>query len=248
MRNKRYISCSGLAFGDSEDMEMLHVYAKKGWVFREFKLGSYVLHKEEPVDLIFNYDMQKLKKDEISEYLMIFECSGWKYVDHSSEIYFFCAPSGTVNPHSDQTTRDQQFRTPFFAGLILALIGGLILAICLIVSFTWRVNLAALGGGLIGFGGFLAIGCYARMSGKRIRTDFTKVRANMVFLLLGLSIFGISSYVGLVKNTGEIELFEVVVAISGIMLFIVGVFGCRRSIEYVRWKKEIQFQEEIKYD
>lgn len=248
MRTKKYILCSGLAFGDYEDMEMLHIYAKKGWIFREFKLGAYVLHKEEPMDVIFNYDLQKLKKEDISEYLMIYERSGWKLVDHSSEYYFFVAPNGTVNLHTDQMTRDQQFRTAFFMGLIAFLLGVLLQIICLMVSTAWRVNLAAIGGALIGSGGFLAVGCYARMKGKRIRADFTKVRANIVILLLGISIFGISVYTGFLKNSGRISMLEIMVAFAGIILFMVGVLGCKRSLEYKRWKKEVQFQEEMKHD
>lgn len=62
MKNKKYIICSGLAFADQEDMEMLHQYALDGWIFKEFKGICYVLYKEEPQDLIFSYDMQKVKK------------------------------------------------------------------------------------------------------------------------------------------------------------------------------------------
>ena len=39
MGNKKYIMCSGLAFADEEDMEMLHEYAKEGWIFERLRFG-----------------------------------------------------------------------------------------------------------------------------------------------------------------------------------------------------------------
>lgn len=248
MRTKRYIPCSGLAFGDREDMEMLHVYAKKGWVFQKYKLGCYVLHKEEPIDLIFSYDMQKVKKDEIEEYISIYEHAGWKLVDRASEISFFCAPRGTINPHSDQATRNQQFRMYFLIGLTLFVIGLVIIASCFLIPNAGEANIAGLGGAFIGGGGMLSIGCYARMKGKRIRTDFTKFRANGVIALIGILILGVSCFVGFVKNEHGMEAFEVFIAGMGIVLLVQGVAGCKRSIEYVRWKKEVQLQEENEHD
>lgn len=65
MKNKKYITCSGLAFSDNEDMETLRMYAKKGWIFKEMKYGIfYVLHKEEPMDIIFSYDIQKIQEED----------------------------------------------------------------------------------------------------------------------------------------------------------------------------------------
>ena len=34
MKNVKKVMCSGLMFTGKEDMEMLHRYAKEGWVFK----------------------------------------------------------------------------------------------------------------------------------------------------------------------------------------------------------------------
>ena len=63
MKQRKWLACSGLAFDDKEDMEILHKYALKGWIFREYRYGFYILHKEEPQNLVFGYDIKKLKKN-----------------------------------------------------------------------------------------------------------------------------------------------------------------------------------------
>lgn len=37
MKKRKRIMCSGLAFGDKEDMEMLHKYALEGWISGSLK-------------------------------------------------------------------------------------------------------------------------------------------------------------------------------------------------------------------
>lgn len=167
MRNKKYIMCSGLAFADKEDMEMLHRYAVKGWVFREFRFGLfYVLHKEEPQDLIFSYDIQKVRKKEKEDYLCYFEEAGWTLIPKwNGSISFFSAPYGTAQLHTIPATRNQQFKKSLYQSLIFLLVG----IVMMVVGF--RMNLALLfvaGAGCIGGSVTLGVSCFMRTNGKRL--------------------------------------------------------------------------------
>ena len=71
MKDRKRVMCGGLAFSDCEDMVMLHQYAKEGWVFEKFRGMCYILQKQEPVNRIFSYDMQKLKEDEKEAYFQL---------------------------------------------------------------------------------------------------------------------------------------------------------------------------------
>lgn len=95
-RKTKQILCGGLAFCGEEEMEMLHAYALDGWIFRKFSGLSYVLYKEEPQDLIFSYDLNKVKKEDAQEYLDLFAAAGWEQITcNSSSTWFFMAKQGT---------------------------------------------------------------------------------------------------------------------------------------------------------
>lgn len=249
MKNKKYISCSGLAFGDCEDMEMLHIYALHGWIFRDFKMMCYVLYKEEPQDLVFSYDMQKVKKQDKADYLMIFQEAGWQEVVSKDEIHFFYAPKGTPELHTDQKTRNQQYHMPFWVGVAILLAGVALLGVGLLTTSSYTVELGGLGGGLIGGGAVLCVGSYARMKGKRIRADFGKKRANIILILIGL--FCIGSFLWMFYKQGATDGWFGNILFIAISLWLIGTgsFGLRRSRVYQQWLAEANsFQEERKHD
>ena len=119
MKDRKRVMCGGLAFSDCEDMEMLHQYAKEGWVFEKFRGMCYILQKQEPVNRIFSYDMQKLKEDEKEAYFQLFENSGWHIINpEGKDVYFFWAEEGCVPLHSEVETRMEGYRSTLhiFAG------------------------------------------------------------------------------------------------------------------------------------
>lgn len=182
MKNKKYIMCSGLAFADQEDMDMLHRYALDGWIFKEFRGLCYVLYKDEPQDLIFSYDIQKVKKAELDDYQRIFEEGGWHMIPCKDDsIHFFYAKAGTVPLHSNPTTRSEQFKIPFYASLAITIIGIILLIAS--INLTIPSVFAGIGGGCIGGGGILLIGSYLRLHHKRLRVHLTFMQAVKVTIL-----------------------------------------------------------------
>ncbi|MEJ8736440.1 DUF2812 domain-containing protein [Erysipelotrichaceae bacterium HCN-30851] len=138
MRNRKRIMCGGLAFTDIEDMKMLHEYAKEGWIFKEFNGLFYILHKEEPQNMIFSYDMQVFKaEDEKQEYFQICEDSGWHIINPKTKsgIYFFWADEDTTPLHTHHETRMETYQSTFHASIGLLGIG----VVCLFLSiFMWE--------------------------------------------------------------------------------------------------------------
>lgn len=176
MKTTKRVMCSGLAFLDKEDMQKLHDYALKGWIFKEFKGLSYILHRDEPQDLIFDYDISKVPEDEIEEYNHIFINSGWTPVKHNykNDIHFFSAPAGTPSIHTDKKLQAESFKSirnwslaTFLISIVITM-GG--------ISFSWlnkdssilktvimMISTGLSGGSLVCF-----IGCYFRTKGRRL--------------------------------------------------------------------------------
>ena len=232
MKNKKRVLCSGLAFADAEDMEMLHQYALEGWIFREFKGLCYILYKEEPQDLIFSYDMQKVKKHEYVDYVRLFEEAGWYEIRCSDDsTHFFYAKAGTPPLHNDQTTRIEQFRMPFYVSLLM-LAAGSIMWIGSILD-VWTVWLAGLGGGLIGAGGILCIGCAFRLKGRRWRIVIKMKQA------VWITVFGVLCKLSSIPIKPYVSWLSKGLSILSLMLIVYGVFYIVLQFRVFKDKKEI---------
>ncbi|MGX8834550.1 DUF2812 domain-containing protein [Amedibacillus sp. YH-ame6] len=235
MKNRKYIFCSGLAFSDNKDMNMLHEYALDGWIFRKLKfLVFYELHKEEPQDLIFSYDIQKVKKEEKEDYLAFFEEGGWSLVGKwQNGLNFFVAPTGTIPLHSEVATRSEQYRTSFFVSIVCIALGLL----CAYLTTTTRsIWFAAGAGGLLAGGITMAIACYLRVKGKQGNMNVRSYGYYAVQLLFGIGF--LICYV-LMWDKDIFMLFVLVVA----LWFIIG------SLHgFYRVGKEKQMKERVHHD
>jgi len=191
MKNKKRVFCSGLAFYDKEDMEMLHKYALEGWIFREFKGLSYILHKEEPQDLIFSYDLRKVPPEEMDEYLATFESAGWHPIPSKDPNYhFFWAKNGTVPLHTDEDLQSEQYRQAANWSLKIFLFSVALLILAgfsqnyIPASFKWgylAVTFIAMS--LLACSAIAFIGTYVRTKKKRISFDMSF--KSCVFIFVG---------------------------------------------------------------
>lgn len=192
----------------------------------------YVLYKEEPQDLIFSYDMQKVKKRELADYERLFSEAGWYPVKCKDDtIHFFYAKAGTPALHSDKQTRIEQFKMPFYAS-----VGALILCLLLFLgSYVsgWNVWLAALAGGFLGAGGVLFIGCALRLKGRRWKAVITMKQAVVIFIL------GIACrLLGYLIKPHAAWLFESL-SILSMMMIVCGLFFMIAQYRVFKDKKEI---------
>ncbi|WP_416327722.1 DUF2812 domain-containing protein [[Eubacterium] hominis] len=232
MKNKKYVMCSGLAFSDDEDMEILHQYALEGWIFREFKWLCYVLYKEEPQDLIFSYDMQKIKKKDEVDYLQMFESTGWYKIPCKDDtIHFFYAQNGTKPLHTEQQTRKEQFLMPFYVSIVLLAIG-----LALFLSMRWidvHAWLAGIAGGLIGGGLMLFMGCAFRLKNRKLRISLSFQKARL-FMFMGIGLWILGKGIKYVWSP-----LGSVIAIIGCMMAIFGLCYVLTQYRLYKDKKEI---------
>lgn len=209
MKNKKYILCGGLAFSDNKDMELLHMYALEGWIFREIKFGVfYVLHKEAPSNLIFSYDIQKVKPEDKDDYLALFKEGGWTSIGKwDSSLHFFCAKEKTTPLHSERAIRNEQYHLllPVCVGMLV--LAGVFALLAYLYHFIWFSMLA---GALLGGGVMLTIGYLRRKKGLEGNWNTRTYRWYLIELIIG--ILNIIIYFK-VKDEGLIMLFVLIIAL-----------------------------------
>lgn len=195
MKNIKKIMCSGLAFGDKEDMEILHRYALEGWIFREFEGFFYVLHKEEPADLIFSYDFCSLKTDAENEYYELFASAGWEAIKCKDKtIHFFCAKGGTLPVHTDNSIQANQFKSmakwsaiAFVISTVTLIISSQFNGLIGIYSIVQTIAFI-MSAGIIGGSGMCFIGCFLRMKKRRLVFNI-RMKSNIILLSLFTIVF-----------------------------------------------------------
>ena len=186
MKTKKRVMCSGLAFEDQEDMEMLHQYALEGWIFREMKGLWYVLYKEEPQDLIFSYTISKVKKEDMDDFVHFFAEGGWHRIPSKDDTnHFFYASSGTPPLHTSKETRAEEYRPICKTAIRVTLISAVVLILTLpLFSKPWLGLLPILALMLCAGGLTLAVGSWRRTKGKYfLQTKMTFWRSVGVTLL-----------------------------------------------------------------
>lgn len=173
MKNTKKVLCNGLAFSDKEDMEKLNRFAKEGWIFKEMKGLYYILNKGEPQDLIFDYDIAAVSKEELDDYNQIFINAGWTPLKNNYDYHFFSAKTGTPTIHTDKNLLDQKYKpiAKWSLGVFLISSGITIAGF----SLGWLnpshmpyTILLLLSAGCAGGSGVGFIGSYFRSKGKRL--------------------------------------------------------------------------------
>ena len=237
MKDRKRVMCGGLAFSDCEDMEMLHQYAREGWVFEEFRGMCYILRKQAPVNRIFSYDMQKLKEDEKEAYFQLFESSGWHIINpKGTDVYFFWAEEGCVPLHSEVETRMEGYRSTLhiFAGALV--IGCLCLLSLLWIESSVVSMILLLAGSILGAVGLLMVaGIMLRMNRRRLRIVNLTFRKGAVLFVFGVGMLLASGFDRLADIYNLLLILGTVCTIEGFL------WMCFQYRQF-RDKKEIQIK------
>jgi hypothetical protein len=230
MKNVKKVMCSGLMFTGKEDMEMLHRYAKEGWVFKEFKGLSYYMYKEEPKDVIFTYDLISLREDEKVEYFEMFKKQGWHHIPTSNlheGTYFFWADNGTKPVHTDKEIEASRYKPFFKFGIFCLFIGVLGWIGSTFFLFGWmELVVSALFGATTGVALMMIIGALFQLRKKRLRLYIRFKTAVMVFL--------ISFFAYIINKYGV--LFAPNIIVSVIMGSLMGFFGVISITQYKQYR------------
>lgn len=215
---RKFKMSGGLAFSDKEDMELLHKYAKKGWVFKRLRFGMlYELHEEEPQTRYYDYDIQKIKKEEKDDYLSVFHEAGWELVGAwDKDIRFFSSTTRIESVHSEKETRSDQYKLYFIIGVVLTVVGIIGVGIAI-----WKeyMPMAMIGGGSFGGGAMLGLGSYFRTKGKRMKIDTHTVWYHMGSLMIGFVIW-IACYM-----LWDGSIYDWIVLVIGIGFVISSIYG-----------------------
>ncbi|MGM0240119.1 MULTISPECIES: DUF2812 domain-containing protein [Enterococcus] len=169
---KKYLLSLGVAFYPEKEMLRLEKQAAKGWEFEKLNIfGFLVFKKGVPQNRQYAVDYFSGKSEDLSEYLEMYQISGWQKVsDFRKKYYFFSADKDTPSIFSDEESYREKFklewRYNFLRSLIYALFGFIVLvAISFIQAAEWPVpNGLLLFIAFFGlFGVFFPIGIFATM-------------------------------------------------------------------------------------
>lgn len=90
---------SGIAFFENKDMKMCEEMAASGYILTNVTmLGFYKFERALPQECSYSVDISDIRSDadEFSEYLEVFENSGWQYICSSGSIHWFRGPKGAA--------------------------------------------------------------------------------------------------------------------------------------------------------
>ncbi|MBL1228534.1 DUF2812 domain-containing protein [Enterococcus sp. BWB1-3] len=112
IKDKNYVFSRGVAFYPEKEMELLKEQLKHGWHFIKLNsLGFLVFEKGEIEDKKFSVDFFSGSKEELDEYLTIYEEAGWEYVaDYKKKYYYFQAEPSALTIYSDEDSYSVRMR------------------------------------------------------------------------------------------------------------------------------------------
>lgn len=235
MKQTKRIMCSGLAFADKEDMEMLHRYALDGWVFKEFKGLHYILYKDEPQDLIFDYDMITLDENEKEDYFLFFKNAGWERIQSKEcSVYFFAAPNGTPEVHTDREIQADRFRPIMRTSVIGCILGiiGIVVSLQFLNNINWALIPLLISTMLAATSMILTIGTLFRIKHRRIKIQLS-FKTSCIILFISL-ITGILNQLIDIPNMTTLKIC--ISAVTG-GLFGMGIMGMISGCRQLRDRK-----------
>lgn len=99
------------AWQAEQEKQWLEDMARQGYVLEDIKLFTYIFSKQEPQDLVYQFDFQILSKSNEGEYLGLFE--DWTFIKRFGGWYYFRKPrdaSNTNEIYSDNSSKSAMFK------------------------------------------------------------------------------------------------------------------------------------------
>lgn len=106
----------------------LHEMSKKGWHLISIGIFYYIFQKGNPHDYTYRFDFKVLKKDDMEDYISIFEDAGWTYIGSTGSRHYFKTESekdtGPELYNDNRSKMEKYKRLLFFLGIIFFPIMG----------------------------------------------------------------------------------------------------------------------------
>lgn len=116
------------AWQEEKEAAWLHDMSKEGWHLTEVGFFKYMFQKGSPFDYTYRFDFKVLKKEDMENYISIFEDAGWKYIDSTGSWHYFKTEGKRdVEPelYNDNRSKMEKYkRLLFFLGIIFLPIMG----------------------------------------------------------------------------------------------------------------------------
>lgn len=108
----KYLLSRGLGFYSEYEANRIKKEAAKGWRLRKIsRTGFLIFKEEEPVAIDVTIDFYSGKKKEITEYLELYEASGWNVASSYRNRYFiFEAPIDTLSAYTDPDSYEEKIK------------------------------------------------------------------------------------------------------------------------------------------
>ena len=123
-----------LAWKDEAEERWLGEMAQKGWGLKKFNCGLYTFEKMEPAEYIYKLDYKNNRKNDMDEYLAIFQEAGWEHAAQFSGWHYFRIKADhsaeTPDIYSDTHSKAQKYRALSDAILYLTLSTLVIFFVC----------------------------------------------------------------------------------------------------------------------
>ena len=75
------------AWGIDKEKKWLESMAKEGWILKSVGFGSYTFYKDQPKDIVYEFDFNFLSNQQEEDYLSYFK--DWNYVGTIGSWYYF---------------------------------------------------------------------------------------------------------------------------------------------------------------
>jgi hypothetical protein len=123
-KNRKRIFKVFFAWQEEKEAAWLEEMAEKGWLMEKYHMIFYTFVQGQPEKYIYKFDYRDTNRD-TTEYLEIFQDSGWEYVDRYLNWYYFRKKDdGTQlsDIYTDSRSEVQKYKALFRTFLILGIV------------------------------------------------------------------------------------------------------------------------------
>jgi len=124
------------AWQDDQENKWLEKMAEEGWKLIKYNFLVYNFEKMEPKKYIYKTDFKSGPKNDIQEYLALFEDAGWEHVTEYVGWHYFRTEPGkakTLDIYTDKVSKIEMFKRLLWF-LLMPLIAIIIIAFTIVFN------------------------------------------------------------------------------------------------------------------
>jgi len=111
------------AWQEEKEEKWLSEMSKKGWHLKTVGFFNYIFERGEPHHYLYRFDFKVMGKNDLDDYISMFEDAGWKCIGNFSSWYYFRADS-SLDPdkelYSNNRSKVEKYKRLLIFLLIVA--------------------------------------------------------------------------------------------------------------------------------